>query len=813
MHRLRVPDDWFSWRYRVAPRALGSGCTCGESFRSQCDWWERRSGLERALAASCALLFVSCIVLLALHLVTTEQLRWAASPADGENICYSVECIRAATGILDRANLSADPCVDFDAFACGGFAHSHAVPDDHYHATVLVSMQDDIFVRLQKLLEEPSAMNESTAVGKVRGLYQSCMNTSSVEEGSVDILRGLLRDDDGGIGSWPVLQGSSWNPSQLNLERRLARLRLHNVEPFFQLHVGQDDRNASNPVYVLQMFSGSPVIRSEYYLNATDERSREFVRLYRDLMTQAVRLLGAEPAISRADMDDLFAFEVEFANVTHTSEYDGSSSSVSGGSNETLTIDSAMVTVSLTELQSMAPELDWTFLLKSVLEQGGLSLDELNLNVTVENDGGSYMRRLFELINKTSPRTVANYLSWRFVASYMPYLDVHFRRLYGDFRRRVPGAQDERTFLARWKECLRLLSDGFGLALASLFVRSDFPAEETDIEVGKLIKEIKHTYAEETLPRQAFLDERTRDICREKVQAMGQKVGFPKFILDSNQLDEEYNGLQVNEDHFLMNVLQLQRYEVTKELKKLTKPVDKDRDWVTNPLIVNAFYDFRGNYAMYPLGILRSPMLRLNRPQYLNYGTLGVVIGHEITHGFAGFGKKYDRHGNMSTWWSDEAVEQLRHRAECFVEQFSKFPLNDPGTYVNGNTTLEENVCDSTAVNIAYHSYKRWVSEHGTEPRLPVLGLTNEQVYFMQYAQIWCEVVSDEGYKRYETEQHSPGKHSCQNRTADDTLQGLPCASPRRSNGALQNSMEFAKTFGCPVGSPMNPVKKCKLWD
>lgn len=760
---------------------------------SQCDWWERRSGLERALAASCALLFVSCIVLLALHLVATEQLRWASSTIE-EDTCYTIECIRAAAAILERANLSADPCVDFDAFACGAYERSHAVPDDHYHSTVLVSMQDDIFIRLQKLLEEPSIMNESVAVGKVRSLYQSCMNTSSVEEGSADILRDLLSDDEEGIGSWPVLRGSSWNAGHLHLERRLAMLRVHNVEPFFQLHVGQEERHNANPVYVLQMFSGSPVIRSEYYLNATDERSREFVRLYRDVMAQAVRLLGADPVTARADMDDLFDFEVQFANVTHTSDFDGGSSSGgSGASNDSLTVDSAMITVSLAELHNMAPELDWTFLFARVLKQAGLRLDELNLNVTVENDGGSYMRRLFELLNKTSPRTVANYLSWRFVMAYMPYLDVHFRRLYRDFRRRVPGAQDERTFLARWKECLRLLSDGFGLALASLFVHSDFPVQETDNEVSNLIKEIKKTYTEETLPRQSFLDDGTRELCREKIETMVQKVGFPKFILDSTQLDKEYDGLEVNEDHFLVNVLKLQRYEVAKELGKLTKPVDKDRDWVTSPLTVNAFYDFRGNYAMYPLGILRSPMLGLGRPMYLNYGTIGVVIGHEITHGFAGFGKKYDRHGNMSSWWSDEAIEQLRHRAECFVEQFSRFPLHEPGTYVNGNTTLEENVCDSTAVKQAYHSYKRWTSQHGQEPRLPGLGLSNEQVFFMQYAQIWCEVVSEEGYKRYETEPHSPGKH--------------------RSNGALQNSEEFSETFGCPVGSPMNPHKKCKFWD
>ncbi|KAH7956837.1 hypothetical protein HPB52_012835 [Rhipicephalus sanguineus] len=333
--------------------------------------------------------------------------------------------------------------------------------------------------------------------------------------------------------------------------------------------------------------------------------------------------------------------------------------------------------------------------------------DESTINLTIENDS-NYMRRLFDLLNKTSPRTLANYLSWRFVMAYMPYLDVHFRRLYQDFRRRV----------------------------------------------GLLIDEIKKTYVE-TFPRQSFLDEKTKELCREKVAAMGQKVGFPKFILDPVELDKEYHDLEIDDDHFLVNILKVRRFEFARDFSKITKPVDKEK--------------------------------------YLNFGTIGVVIGHEITHGFAGFGKKFDKHGNYTNWWPDDALEHLRQRATCFVEQFSQFPLWNSGLYVNGNMTLEENICDSTAVKQAYYAYKNWAAKHGQEPRLPGLGLTNEQVFFVQYAQIWCEVVSDEGYKKYETETHSPGKY--------------------RSNGALQNFDEFAKAFHCPRGSYMNPEKKCTLWD
>lgn len=765
---------------------------------SHCYWWLHRTGLERALAVTCVLLLVVTAVLLVVHLIaaSSEEPRWEAPPPLLRNTCYSPECIRAAAAILERAQMQRDPCEDFDAFACGNFVHQHSAPDDHYYNNVLISMQDTIFVRLKKLLEEPTTLNRTSAVSKVKALYNSCMNTSSVEDGSVSKLKELLREDY--IGVWPMLEsGYQRRPmttASLGLERRLALMRVYGVEPFFQLHVGQDERNTS--MHVIQIFSGSTVLRSEYYLNETDDRCREAMRLYRETMAQTARLLGARDPDQ--DIRDVVDFEIQFANITHSSEFDGSSSSSSAASanssasnDSSSNFDSAMVSVTLAELHDMAPELNWTYLLRSVMDHAGLQqTDESSLNLTIENDS-NYMRRFFDLLNRTSPRTLANYLSWRFMMAYMPYLDVHFRRLYQDFRRRVPGPHEERTYLSRWKECVRLLSDGFSMPMAALFVRQDF-ASATDNQVGILINEIKQTYAE-TFPRQPFLDQKTKDLCRDKVAAMGQKVGFPKFILDPVELDKEYLGLEIDDDHFLVNILKVRRFEFARDFSKITKPVDKEKEWATNPLIVNAFYDIRGNYAIYPVGILRSPMLILDRPQYLNFGTIGVVIGHEITHGFAGFGKKFDKHGNFSNWWPDEALEQLRQRAGCFVDQFSQFPLWDSGLYVNGNMTLEENICDSTAVKQAYYSYKRWAAKHGEEPRLPALGLTNEQVFFIQYAQIWCEVVSDEGYKKYETETHSPGKY--------------------RSNGALQNFDEFAKAFHCPLGSYMNPEKKCTLWD
>lgn len=294
------------------------------------------------------------------------------------------------------------------------------------------------------------------------------------------VLKTLLRDE--GIGAWPAVDWLEPEPESIDalaLERRLAKLRVYGVEPFFQLHVGQDERNSS--VHVIQIFSSSPVLRSEYYLNETDERCREALRFYSDTMTQAARLMGVRHP--DRDVHDVVHFEIQFANISHVGDYEGAGSG-SGGGNDSSNYDSAMVGVTLADLHEMAPELNWTWLLRSVMDQAGLEhLDVSSVNLTIENDN-NYMRRFFDLLNRTSPKTLASYLSWRFMLSYMPYLDVHFRRLYHDFRRRVPGPHEERTYLSRWKECVRLLSDSFSMPMAALFVRQDFDTS-TDHQVRR----------------------------------------------------------------------------------------------------------------------------------------------------------------------------------------------------------------------------------------------------------------------------------------------------------------------------------------
>ncbi|GFX96178.1 membrane metallo-endopeptidase-like 1 [Trichonephila clavipes] len=238
----------------------------------------------------------------------TSRLRIAERLASGT--CQSKECIRAASLMLDKMDPTVQPCENFYQFACGNYLSRNTVPDDHYLKSTIQTMQDDMYITLKKLVEQPISPNDTEAILKVKRLYTSCMNTSSIEDGSVKVLLELLTDY--GIGEWPILN-HKWNKSKVDLEWRLAMLHVHQVQPFFHTFVAPDDRNSS--VYLLHVYSGSPILNTQYYLNTSDPDYVRYILSYKNLIAETVRLLKAQESVVKRDIESLLEFEVEFANL------------------------------------------------------------------------------------------------------------------------------------------------------------------------------------------------------------------------------------------------------------------------------------------------------------------------------------------------------------------------------------------------------------------------------------------------------------------------------------------------------------------
>uniref|UniRef100_A0A672ZZA3 Membrane metallo-endopeptidase-like 1 n=1 Tax=Sphaeramia orbicularis TaxID=375764 RepID=A0A672ZZA3_9TELE len=335
-------------------------------------------------------------------------------------------------------------------------------------------------------------------------------------------------------------------------------------------------------------------------------------------------------------------------------------------------------------------------------------------------------------------------------------------------------------------------------AVGALYVRETFAGESKRM-VSDLISKIQKAYVE-TLEELSWMDTPSKEKAREKVKSMAKifNQGRGSYwrcqttsLEDNNQkLDQEYAHLNFSEEHYFENILENLKSEAHKSLKKLREPVDPDL-WIIGAAVVNAFYSPNRNQIVFPAGILQPPFFSKHQHQALNFGGIGMVIGHEITHGFDDNGRNFDKDGNMLNWWSNYSSEHFKEQSQCMVQQYGNFNWKlAGGQNVSGISTLGENIADNGGVRQAYKAYLKWVEMEGEEPQLPGLDLNHKQLFFLNFAQVsvvWCLYRPEYASQSIKT----------------DSQQVL---------GSLQNFEAFSEAFQCQKGSPMNPEQKCRVW-
>ncbi|PVD36841.1 hypothetical protein C0Q70_03831 [Pomacea canaliculata] len=280
----------------------------------------------------------------------------------------------------------------------------------------------------------------------------------------------------------------------------------------------------------------------------------------------------------------------------------------------------------------------------------------------------------------------------------------------------------------------------------------------------------------------------------DKNEFIDDKIGYPDEVLNTTYLTTFYENYTYNPEKYFENAVMNAKQGIRKSFRQLREPVDRSQ-WTLAPSTVNAFYSPPRNQIMFPAGILQPPFYSKTYPKSLNYGGIGVVIGHEITHGFDDRGRQYDKFGNLQQWWDDEAIGKFKTRAQCIINQYGNFTVPEAGMKINGVNTQGENIADNGGLKQSFRAYRNWVKEQGKEePLLPGLNFTHDQLFFINFAQIWCTNMRRENaINRVLTGVHSPGEF--------------------RVIGTLQNSEEFAKAFHCAKGTTtMNPQSKCVVW-
>uniref|UniRef100_A0A3Q2XX52 endothelin-converting enzyme 1 n=1 Tax=Hippocampus comes TaxID=109280 RepID=A0A3Q2XX52_HIPCM len=712
----------------------------------------RRTRTELALGVS---LLLSLLALTACLLV----LGLAFAPAGGGgDLCLTEACVKVAGQMAEAMDRGADPCRDFYQFACGGWMRKNPLPDGRSRWSTFNSIWEQNQVLLKHLLENATFNGSSEAEKKTQAYYFSCLNTQKIQDLGARPLVDLIAR----AGGWNLT--GAWDKDNFMEVLKLVS-GPYRAQPFFSVAVSTDPKNSNSNVIQVDQ-SGLFLPSRDYYLNKT--ANDKVLRAYLDYMVELGTLLGASPAAAAEQMRQIMDFETRLAGITVPQDQRRDEEKI-------------YHKVTVAELQTLAPAVDWLDLLSSCL-----SPLDLNDSEPVVVYAREYLQQVSQLINGTERSLLNNYMMWNLVQKSVSSLDQRFENAQDKLLESLYGTKKSCT--PRWQTCIGNTDDTLGFALGALFVKATFDKRSKDT-AEEMIDEIRAAF-KRTLDRLAWMDDDTKRAAKEKADSIYDMIGFPEFIMDTKELDDVYDGYDVTEESFFQNTLNFYNFSSRVMADQLRKTPNKDQ-WSMTPPTVNAYYMPTKNGIVFPAGILQAPFYAGDHPKALNFGGIGVVMGHELTHAFDDQGREYDKEGNLKPWWRNSSVDAFRRRTECMVEQYNGYAINSER--VNGKQTLGENIADNGGLKAAYDAYQTWVGKNGEEKRLPAVNLTNEQLFFVGFAQVWCSVRTPESdHEGLVTDPHSPPRY--------------------RVIGTLSNSAEFSRHFRCPVGTPMNTGRRCEVW-
>ncbi|XP_045772203.1 neprilysin-4-like isoform X1 [Maniola jurtina] len=617
-----------------------------------------------------------------------------------------------------------------------------------------------MILKVQQTAETLEDDTTNDAALKARFLFKSCMNHDILKRRGHQPLLDLLDL----LGGWPILK-SGWTGKDFDWLELMAKLRLYNNDILISEWVGPDIKNSDEFVIQFDQTSlGLPT--RDYFLQ---ESNKAYLEAYKEYLIKIALLLGGEIEHVKASADNIINFEIQLAKITSAPE-------------DRRNVSELYRRMSLTKLEGLVPQIHWRRYLCIVMNR------TVHSQETVVLFALNYVRHLVQLIEETDHSTLSNYLLWRFVRHRVNNLDDRFQSAKQKFYYILFGREQAPP---RWKNCISQINSNMGMALGSMFVRKYFD-EMSKNDTMTMTTEIQQAFRE-LLHMTTWIDDETKKLAAHKVDSMMLRIGYPDFILNKHELDERYKEVKIHPDKYFENILNILQHLTKMEQSRIGQPVNKTL-WNTAPAVVNAYYSRNKNQIMFPAGILQPPFYHRHFPRSLNFGGIGVVIGHEITHGFDDKGRLFDCEGNLHRWWSDIAIEAFHHRAQCLIDQYGQYIVPEVNMKLDGVNTQGENIADNGGVKQAFHAYQQWLLHHNAaDETLPGLNHTNKQLFFLNFAQVWCGAMRPEAMRnKLKTAVHSPGRF--------------------RVIGTLSNSLDFAREFQCPPGSPMNPVNKCSVW-
>lgn len=731
-------------------------------FKGGISLWHRKSILERVLFLVNVALCITVVVLAVIVASKHSEIKTLKEEA----VCLTPACVTVASSMVNAMDLKADPCTDFYQYACGGWIDSHPIPSGHSRWGTFSVLWQENQVIMKKAIDKPLGNNVSFAEKKAQLYYESCMDKNkTIEDLGGEPLKVLLNSN---FSDWSI---SNIKPV-FELQTYIENVKMFGINAFFSVWVGEDDRNSSaNILQIDQAGLGLP--ERDYYLNKSISEDK-VLKAYLKYLTEVGMLLGGEENSTRQQMKDVIEFEAQIANITIPSE-------------ERRDEEKIYHRLTIGKLQENATFINWKRFFNRLFSDVGIIVTPAEPIVAYSP---KYLKEISELVEEhmkteKGKRTVQNYLIVHVIKTMANYLSRPFRDARKILTEALSGVSGGDEL---WRYCISDTDSVLGFALGAMFVKEAFNGD-SKYKAEAMIAEVKSAFIN-NLPNLEWMDQQTRKAAVDKANAVIDMIGFPAYIKNKTRLDFEYKELVIKGDEYFWNNVRNLYFLQKKDLQKLRKPPETN-SWGMSPPTVNAYYTPSKNQIVFPAGILQAPFYDQEFPRSLNFGAMGVVMGHELTHGFDDQGREYDKFGNLRPWWNNRSIENFNKQTDCFVKQYSNYKLQDDN--VDGKQTLGENIADNGGLKSAYNAYLDWVKTHSPERPLPALNLTHQQLFFLGFAQVWCSSSTKEAdHLQILTDPHSPAKY--------------------RVIGTLSNSKEFASNYGCAKNSPMNPVHKCEVW-
>lgn len=652
----------------------------------------------------------------------------------------------ALSGGIDVANLdkTVSPKTDFYQYACGGWMKTHPLTDEYGRFGSFDLLAENNRTQLHGLIKGlATQQQEPGSIGqKIGDLYNLAMDSTKLNADGMKPMK-------------PMLDKVAAVKDRKGLTVLAAEMTRQGLGAYFNLFVGADEKNSS--MNIVQAFQGGLGLGDRDYYLSDDAHNKDIRAKYEAHIARMFRLAGYEEGQAVKAAGQAMAVETDLAKAA----YDRVKARDPQANYHKMTV---------AELERQAPGIDWNLYFKS------LGLPEVKeLNVAQPEA----LAEVAKQVGKGDLDAQKSYLLWKVIDGAASYLSDEFVEANFDFYGKVLSGTPEMQ--PRWKRAVSAVDGMMGEAVGKMYVEKYFPAAAKERMV-KLVGNLQQALGER-IRALTWMSDETKAKALEKLSAIYVKVGYPDQWRD-------YSSLDIKKDSYWANVLRSNVFEYDYMLAKNGKPVDKT-EWMMTPQTVNAYYNPTTNEICFPAGILQYPFFDMKADDAFNYGAIGVVIGHEMTHGFDNHGRQYDKDGNLRDWWTAEDAKKFEERTQVLVDWFDKIEVL-PGLHANGKLTLGENIADYGGLQVAFQAFHNAVKD---APLGVVDGFTPEQRFYLAYAGVWAANIRDEEIRlRTQTDEHSLGRW--------------------RVNATLPHIEGWYEAFGVQEGDPMYlaPDKRASIW-